>query len=203
VKLGLESRNKTIAAAVLGGLALMLVGRALFFSPSPEFAAAPPTAAVEQAHPALKITGKRKPATGKKAKEPARDNLDPTLRLDLLASIEQIKYEGSGRNIFMSQPDPEIPKPVASGASDQGKENQPYVPPAPPPPPPINLKFIGFASEPGEVKKIFLSQGEDVFIAREGEIVDRRYKVLRISPNAVEVEDVINSHSQQIPLTQG
>jgi hypothetical protein len=53
------------------------------------------------------------------------------------------------------------------------------------------------------MKKVFLSQGEDIFIAAEGEIVDRRYRVLRISPNAVDVEDVINNNRQSLPLTQG
>ncbi len=62
---------------------------------------------------------------------------------------------------------------------------------------------MGFASHPGEPKKVFLSQGEDIFVAAEGEIVDRRYKVLRISPASVEIEDVLNNNRQEIPLTQG
>src|SRR5436853_359153 len=76
---------------------------------------------------------------------------------------------------------------------------------ATPPPPPIMLKFFGFANKPGEPKKVFLSQGEDVFIAGEGEIVDRRYRILRIitNPASVEVEDVLNNNRQTIPLTQG
>ena len=76
-------------------------------------------------------------------------------------------------------------------------------PPPVPPPPPINLKFFGFANRPGETKKVFLSQGEDVFIAAEGDIVDRRYRVLHISSTAVDVEDVLNNHRQSLPLTQG
>jgi hypothetical protein len=76
-------------------------------------------------------------------------------------------------------------------------------PPALPPPPPINLKFFGFASKPGEPKKIFLSQGEDIFIAAEGDIVNRRYRILHISPAAVDIEDVLNNNRQSIPLTQG
>jgi hypothetical protein len=76
-------------------------------------------------------------------------------------------------------------------------------PPPPPPPPPINLKFFGFASKPGESKKVFLSEGEDVFIAAEGEVVNRHYKVLRISPTSVEIEDVLNNNRQNIPLTLG
>ena len=77
------------------------------------------------------------------------------------------------------------------------------MPPPPPPPPPINLKFFGFASRPGEPKKIFLSQGEDIFIASEGDIVNRRYRVLHISPASVDIEDVLNNNKQSIPLTQG
>jgi hypothetical protein len=43
-----------------------------------------------------------------------------------------------------------------------------------------------------------------VFIAAEGDIVNRRYKVMRISPNSVEIQDVLGSGPpQNIPLTQG
>ena len=77
------------------------------------------------------------------------------------------------------------------------------MPPPIPPPPPINLKFFGFANRPGETKKVFLSQGEDIFIAGEGDIVDRRYRVLHISATAVDVEDVVNNNRQSLPLTQG
>ena len=76
-------------------------------------------------------------------------------------------------------------------------------PPFIPPPPPITLKFFGFENEPGEPRKVFLSQGEDVFIAGEGEIVNRRYRVLHIGQNSVEMEDVLNNNRQNIPLTQG
>ena len=84
--------------------------------------------------------------------------------------------------------------------TDTAKAN---TPPPPPPPPPILLKFFGFANKPGEPRKIFLSQGEDVFIAGEGDIVDRRYRILHIGPGSVEVEDVLNNNRQTIPLTQG
>ena len=60
-----------------------------------------------------------------------------------------------------------------------------------------------FANRPGETKKVFLSQGEDVFVAGEGDIVDRRYRVLHISPTSVDVEDVLNNNRQSLPLTQG
>ena len=75
--------------------------------------------------------------------------------------------------------------------------------PAPPPEkrnPPIPLKFYGFASTNNK-KQIFLAQGEDVFVAKEGDIVKGRYKILRVSNNSVEIQDVLQNYSQQIPLT--
>lgn len=131
------------------------------------------------------------------------ENLDPTLRLDLLATSEKTLYEGSGRNIFVSHAeDVVIPRPITPGTPDAPVDQ--YHTPTPPQAPPIPLKFYGFASRTGEPKKIFLKLGEDVFVAGEGEIVDRRYKVIRISPNSVEIQDVVNSGPpQSIPLTQG
>lgn len=128
--------------------------------------------------------------------------LDPTLDLTQLSKSEDIKYAGNGRNIFVAGSVAVIERPKATGATDR-QANNVYTPPPVPPPPPINLKFFGFANQPGETKKVFLSQGEDIFIAAEGDIVDRRYRVLKISATSVDVEDVLNNHRQNLPLTQG
>jgi hypothetical protein len=50
---------------------------------------------------------------------------------------------------------------------------------------------------------VFLAHAEDVFIAKEGDIVNRRYKVMKISPNSVDILDVLSNNRQTIPLTQG
>ena len=97
-----------------------------------------------------------RPATGKghsKKNSPATRSLDPSLRYDWLKASEDTKYEGKGRNIFMTQA--EIPKPEGPGVTDAKKQEN-AGPPPPPPPPPINLKFFGFASKPGESQKDFL-----------------------------------------------
>jgi len=204
VKLGAENRNKLIAALVLMGIAAVLVLRMLFSSgptPIPATASNTPTRAVTSDR-ATRVVSRSRTATGRAGKgkaSAAPHSIDPTLRYDWLDLSEKTKYQGNGRNIFLAQA--EIPKPITRVNTDQAKA--PVIPQGPPPPPPINLKFYGFASKPGEPKKVFLSQGEDVFIAGEGEIVDRRYKVLRITPMSVEVEDVLNNNRQSIPLTQG
>jgi len=193
VKLGIENRKLVIALAVLGVIALVMLGRALW----PSSPAAEPVAA--QTTSTAAKPGVRRTASGKvlPVVEPRRD---PTLDLNLLSQSEEIKYAGNGRNIFVAGSLP-IEKPKGTGATDQ--QAALHQPPPIPPPPPITLKFFGFANRPGETKKVFLSQGEDVFIAAEGDIVNRRYRILRISPNAVDVEDVINNNRQSLPLTQG
>ena len=203
MKLGAESRNKMIAAGVLGALALVLLVHAFWSgggAPTPTATTtASSTAPAPITPPTARKTGPRtKTAPKKKAAAPS--SLDPELRYDWLRASEDTKYEGKGRNIFSAQAP--IPEPVDNGATDK-KDIEEAGPPQPPPPPPINLKFFGFASKPGEAKKVFLSQGEDVFIASEGDTVNRRYKVVRISPMSVEIEDQMNNNHQNIPLTQG
>ena len=194
MKLGAENRTKLIAAVALMALAVILVGRWMFSSGGSSPTDVNPSASIATpatAQPASKTRGRSGKITT------ASRSLDPSLRYDWLKASEDTKYQGKGRNIFRAQID--IPRPVKSVVINP----TPPPPAGPPPPPPINLKFFGFASKPGEPKKIFLSQGEDVFIAGEGEMVDRRYKILRISPMSVEVEDVLNNNRQSIPLTQG
>lgn len=203
MKLGLENKKQTTWALVLGVLAIIIVAYQfipMFTEPSTDSSAQAAAPVV----PSTRLSSRSGTKTGKK---PKPESLDPTLRLDLLASAEQTKYEGTGRNIFVSQAEVEIPKPLAPGSPDAKKmeeEQAQWHPPTPPPPTPIPLKFFGFASQPGEPKKIFLQQGEDIFVAGEGEIVNRRYKVLRITPTSVEMQDVVGSGPpQNIPLTQG
>ncbi len=205
MNLGTENRKKTQAAIVLSIVAVLYVGYQLIshFAGGPPAAAANVTAVDTPAPvvtPAPRRGGAPRGATaaGKKAAPPP--SLDPTLKLDLLASSENMKYTGKGRNIFQAAQE-EIPKPIAPAVKEQAKNDN--LPPPPPPPPPINLKFFGFASKPGEAKRIFLSKGEDVFIAGEGDIVDRRYKVIQIGPASVTIQDVLTNNTQQIPLTQG
>lgn len=201
MQLGAENRKQLIVLSVLGGLALLLVVRAMFVSSGPEPVNVTPIAQAPVAVAAPARThraGKARSAAPRVARAP--DSIDPTLRFDWLKSSEDTQYAGNGRNIFIATAD--IPQPVPSAVTDQQKLAEQQAA-GPPPPPPINLKFYGFASKPGEPKKVFLSQGEDFFIATEGQVIDRRYRVLRISPVSVEIEDMLNNNRQSIPLTQG
>jgi len=126
--------------------------------------------------------------------------LDPTLHLHLLTKVASITYKGSERNIFQYQTAaPPIPKPVANPVTKPGEKTAV----APPPPPSIPLKYYGYAHKPSETaKRAFFVDGEEIFIAAEGEIVNKRYKILKIGVNTVEVEDQVTKNKRTLPLQE-
>ena len=193
MKLGTENKTKTVVAAGL----LLVAAVAMYNWLSSSNDSAPSPAATKVAtgvNSAAKTLGK--PAARKTGPVVLAQSLDPTLRVDLLKTSENVTYKGSGRDIFQNQPEP-APVP---------KEIQPVIntgPPPPPPPPPIPLKFYGFTGNKSGPKEVFLSKGDDIFIAKEGQIIDRRYKIIKIGPNSVEVEDVLTNNRQTLPLTAG
>ena len=204
MNLGAENRTKVIAAGALGVIAVVALAIELggMFGGSPSQAATPATSRSPEIadDPVPAARSGPRTRTPRKNEAAAIRSMDPSLRFDLLKASEDTKYEGTGRNIFRVFV--EIPKPLAPVAPQPSQPSQPqaYVPPAPPP---INLVFYGFATPANGAKRIFLAQNDDVFIAKEGDIVDRRYKVVRISANAVEILDVLSNNRQSIPLTQG
>ena len=199
MKLGAENRKKAVIAVALMAVALLLLGRMVLVDSGPSASA--PTPEVTATPPSTTATSSRKTATHARTRQPIVSSLDPRLRLDLLKGSEDLQYQGTGRNIFLSQDEPTIPQPNGPGRLDRQKPVEPTGPPAPAP---IDLKFFGFASKPGQAKRVFLAKGDDVFIAGEGDIVDHRFKVLRIGPTFIELQDVLNpARHQSIPMTQG
>jgi hypothetical protein len=195
VKIGAENKKQVIIMAVLLLVAASVVVYDFFGSGTSSAAPPAPSASRTADSP------RPRPGAQPGAQQTAQNDLDPTFRDDVLEASRKVKYQAGGRNIFrMEEPPP--PKPVASVRATP----TPFPTPTPtPPPPPIPLKFYGFANKPGEAKKIFLSEGEPqnstVFIAKQGDIVNRRYKVVQISTTSVQIEDVLYNNKQTIPLT--
>ena len=119
----------------------------------------------------------------------------PTLHFSLLALTEHQLYDGSGRNIFKSYGEDQLEKTAP--------QPRPMpVPPASPgaPAPTIGLKLFGIARISGLPRKACLSQEGDVFLGGEGDIVDRRYKILRLGMDAVEVQDLLGNYKYTLTL---
>jgi hypothetical protein len=123
-------------------------------------------------------------------------SFDPALRLVALRETETTTYTGSGRNIFRiveERPKVEIVRKVEVKVPEPSKVVAVD---------PIPMRFFGFSRKSG-VSTVFLLKGEDVFLAREGDIVDRRYKIVRVRPGAVDVEDLLGERSERLVLRRG
>ena len=79
----------------------------------------------------------------------------------------------------------------------------PPVPTGPPPPPPIPLRYIGYLDQPGEVPRVaVLSDGRgNVFNGKEGDIIEGRYRVLRIGTDSADLIYVDGRGRQTIRLS--
>ena len=177
---------------------LLLVGIYNFVDFGTSSANSPASAPAPAASTQTTTQTSRKPAAAAQLPD---NTLDPRLRLDILAASQNKKYEAGGRNIFRME---EIKIPPVQGSVRQNAEMGPPAPPTPtptPPPPPIPLKFYGFASKPSEPKRIFLADEGEVFVARQGDIVERKYKVIQINNTSVIIEDMLNSNRQTIQVT--
>jgi hypothetical protein len=143
---------------------------------------------------------------------PDPTTLDPTLRLDVLARLKQVTFSGGDRSLFdFGQPPPPPapviqPKPLAAAKpADNGVPKPADTPPpqpVKPAPPPIPLKFYGFVAGSGSQRRAFFIQGEEIYVAGEGEVVQKRYKIVRIGLNSAVVEDTEHQHQQTLPLEQ-
>jgi hypothetical protein len=183
MKIGIDHHGKVLAAGTLVGMAMLITGYSILSkgtSTSIPVLSGPQTC--EQKQVAQNRT--RKDATS-----------DPTLHFQQLEVAENELYQGNGRNIFRFS---EIPHSRRISISPKPSPPAPVIEPVVQP---IALRFFGFASMVNQRRKAFLGRGDAIFVANEGEIVDRRYRVLKIDSSSVLVEDLIEKsvHTLMLP----
>lgn len=137
--------------------------------------------------------------------------VDPTIHLETLAKLREVRLRGAGRNLFQfgqappppRPPEPKIiPKPLGPDGLPIG-EPRPVAPsePTKPPPPPIPLRYYGFADPRQSAdKRAFFMEGEDIRIGAEGELIRGRYRIIEIGPRSAVVEDTQHSNRQTLAL---
>ena len=138
---------------------------------------------------------------------------DPTLKLDLLARLQNVSAAAAGRSLFdfSTGPPPPMPPDVKIALKKNGGKGgptpEPPKPPVPPftptgppvepPPPAVPLKFYGFVQGAGGKRAFFRLGEEEIFMASEGQTIQSRYKIVRIGLSSAMVEDTQFKNNQQ------
>jgi hypothetical protein len=143
---------------------------------------------------ATRSSGAKAPAGSPSAPdELARYNSD--VKLDLLKQLEDRPLPELGRDPF------EFAGVAPAKAAPVSTEAPPPVP-QPPPPPPISLKPMGYSEGKGGVKEAMVSDEDQVYVVHEGDSVGTRYKVIKITPTAITVEDATLHQTVDLPIPQ-
>ncbi|MBI3667223.1 MAG: hypothetical protein HY236_13530 [Acidobacteria bacterium] len=230
MKIGTE-RKKVILLVALLSLAGYLLYQQFMSPPDVAAPAARPAPAARQirlgadeildsrttpkARAAVRTSNDFKPVLkrSKPGEGPDPLKMDPTLRTDLLAKVQAVNYEGVERNLFQfgaAKPKP-TPQQIAAakkeaaaaaakaGLASDGTPAKPAEPTAPP----VNMKYYGYAARAGDSRRrAFLMDGEEIIVAVEGEVIKKRYRVVRIGLNAMVVEDLQFKSQQTLPLQE-
>jgi hypothetical protein len=124
------------------------------------------------------------------------DLSEPKLRLAQLGDTESTDYSSSSRNIFSVVAHPVvIEEPIAPP--------RPEAPVAvlPPQPPAIEVKYLGYTRNVGELAyKAVLAYKDESLIAVTGDIVFHRYKVGSIQPASLQITDLNYKDTQSLPI---
>jgi hypothetical protein len=194
-------------------IAAEVAGTAPVAVPGPP-AAAQPAASPRQLGASSRSRGDEfHPSLRSKRKEEQIDPLtvDPTLHLELLAKVQNVKLDGGQRNLFqfgeavrLAGDEPKIvPKRPSMGPDPPPPPPPPPGPPPVVPPPPMTMKYYGLATKRIDGKKTgFFLDGEEIILATEGMIVKKRFKVVRINAESVVLENLEFKAQQTLKIAE-
>jgi hypothetical protein len=118
---------------------------------------------------------------------------DPSVHFDALKKLDSRPLPGDDRNPFdfVGGAAPAIvagPAPQAPGVVQ------------PPPPPPLPIKAVGYNELPGGKKEAMVTYNDDLEMVHEGDVVGTKYKIVKIDPTMLVVEDGETHKTIELPF---
>ena len=123
-----------------------------------------------------------------------------TFDTEWLEPDNRVRAKDVQRNIFEYGRRVVERRPVNPTAQTQAQAS---TPPPPPPKPKPPFQFFGFAqSAASDGQRVFLTDGENIFVARRGDLVMERYRVTQIGDESIQIEDTRGELQWVLPLQQ-
>lgn len=131
---------------------------------------------------------------------------NPALQRAKLEASRKTEYQSAGRDLFSEVAPPPPQQEVAKKEEVRtpvGPMPQPPPPPIPDPTLPPNVKFFGYGTIPnGTARRAFLTDGEEVFIVGEGDLLLGKYRVVKIGNANLEFEEVASGRRGSTVLSE-
>jgi hypothetical protein len=129
---------------------------------------------------------------------------NPSLHNDPVEKARKTEYKSTGRNIFSAIA---ATPPAPQGSGPKPNDPKHPIPPAPLPPAPapvvapLPVKFFGYGTIPSSAsRRAFFTDGEDVYIVAEGEVLLNRFRILKIGNVNLEYEEIASGLRGTAPL---
>lgn len=129
---------------------------------------------------------------------------NPHIRMEQIERARSAEYKGTGRNPFSTV---QAPPPKAPSAPAKREFPGPQQPPPQPPPPPLtlppNVKFYGYGTGLiGTSRRAYFYDGDDVQILGEGDVLLKRFRIIRIGNDHIEFEEISTGRVGTAPLDE-
>jgi hypothetical protein len=147
-------------------------------------------------------TGRIAPGKFTPIEQDSRPTTAPDVHLEALNGERPIPVQAN-RNLFRFKPAPAPPPPPPRVVQPVEARPVPSPPPGVPPPPPIPLKFIGIVQASQGTTRIaaLVDATGHPYHGAEGEVVAGQYRVLKISPESIEMAYLDGRGRQVIRLS--
>jgi hypothetical protein len=139
--------------------------------------------------------------------------VDPTIRFDYMDKVLKVPQAGGARDLFQILKTPPVTK-VAEVLKGPEPKLHPFVgpmkpappPPAPPPPgpkpvEPIPLRYFAYSTlHPDGKRTAFFWDGDEIVGGDEGQVLKKRYRIVKITVDRVLVEDTQQNVQQSLKI---
>jgi hypothetical protein len=118
---------------------------------------------------------------------------DPTVHFAALKALDSRSLPDEDRNPFEYVGEAAPPPPPAAA---------PLPKVAPPPPPPPPLKAMGYNELPGGKGEAMITYNDDLQVVHEGDLIGTKFRVVKIIPTMIVVEDGETHKTLELPFPQ-